>query len=723
MRQTGRQVGRQAGRQTGRQTDRCLLFVHAHDWFFFHFFSLSSSFFFLMTSGLDVTPLQAKLLRKRRNHWRRLLNEQVYPMLQRWLLMLMKQDPIPMDKCCVIHAHLLYLFAQLPEDELSHLAVITMISSQIFLNSTYHFEFAAEKGVRIKREEQKERDLAINLGGVGETEIFDLYQKQLPHMLKFLNARPDDTSLVMEAVIKIITNREKPLSRAVQNAEQQTNPDGSPLPVGISAKDSGALSTTRRYWRSMDGLNCVGRFVPDMKMRSPEETAAAEKRRYKERGELVSDTEINVQLGYDEEKDDYEEKEEEKDDACRWSWWRWSWNVRCRWWLVLLFFLFSLFCFFCLQRLTRSCMLTLSKSACCCMSIADHTGSRTECRSSAPSFSSRKFAFFAFLHSSFPLFRLLFWFFFGLWLGLSTVITTFRLACCFLFDWHLPAASVGGCTIHFHSLVVPFLRLHLFCFFLLLAVSFLSWLTLRASILQSLDQSISSMQFDPHSFNPSRHHHHSFPFSFFRSFFLLVLCFLFSWLTLNTSKLQSLDESISSMPDFKDIFGEVQRVQAAPVKMTTRRSWYRLVSCSLLHSFFLLFLSLFPCRIFCCVGFSSHHHCPYCCGSGSGSGSGCGCGCGCLFFSLLGGVASWCPLVETGWTSFQITLSFFTALFSWSPRLFGEMDWWCHPVMSSCPTSPWERQAVFTFLNLLADGCLGTVGWLPRESVVTNTGK
>ena len=52
-----------------------------------------------------------------------------------------------------------------------------------------------------------------------------------------------------------------------------------------------------RYWRSMDGMDCVGRFIPDMKPRSVEDQLRIERERAFKRGEQLVETEINIQLG------------------------------------------------------------------------------------------------------------------------------------------------------------------------------------------------------------------------------------------------------------------------------------------------------------------------------------------------------------------------------------------------------------------------------------------
>ena len=52
-----------------------------------------------------------------------------------------------------------------------------------------------------------------------------------------------------------------------------------------------------RFWRSINGRNCVGRFVPSLHERGPEEAARAESSRDLTRCQEVGEIEVNMQLG------------------------------------------------------------------------------------------------------------------------------------------------------------------------------------------------------------------------------------------------------------------------------------------------------------------------------------------------------------------------------------------------------------------------------------------
>ena len=68
--------------------------------------------------------------------------------------------------------------------------------------------------------------------------------------------------------------------------------------VAMTTVSSSEETVTKvRFWRSIDGRNCVGRFVPCLHERSADEIAKAEADREFVRGQEVGEIEINLQLG------------------------------------------------------------------------------------------------------------------------------------------------------------------------------------------------------------------------------------------------------------------------------------------------------------------------------------------------------------------------------------------------------------------------------------------
>ena len=228
--------------------------------------------------GLDLNPKQLKTLMDKRRALREVINEQVFPMLDRWCEVATKTDEI--EKACILHAHLAFLFFHIPSGELTRPIVATLLSSQIFLTTRYRYDLAAENGASYNRMD-KERAMESGLG-IPDTEMFDVFQTQRPKILSWLNKDSIECNEVMEAVVRVVTmtgNRMKAVAES-EGAKNHAGPD-----------------VQLRYWRSMDGMNCIGRFIPDMKVRTVEDQLRIERERAFKRGEQLVETEINIQLG------------------------------------------------------------------------------------------------------------------------------------------------------------------------------------------------------------------------------------------------------------------------------------------------------------------------------------------------------------------------------------------------------------------------------------------
>ena len=130
--------------------------------------------FHAILRGLDITRQQCKMLLEKRKQLRHILNEQVFPMLDRWCEVSTKNNE--MQQACQLHAHLAFLFFHIPPYELTRSIVATLLSSQIFLTTRYRYDLAAESGESYARtvlEKDIEEGLVISY-----TEMFDLYQRQ-----------------------------------------------------------------------------------------------------------------------------------------------------------------------------------------------------------------------------------------------------------------------------------------------------------------------------------------------------------------------------------------------------------------------------------------------------------------------------------------------------------------------------------------------------------------
>jgi hypothetical protein len=219
--------------------------------------------------GLDSNDAHIKLMMEKRRELRDIMNDQVYAMLERWTEHAVKIDDLP--TACMLYAHVAYLFLHTPMEEFTDRTVISLISSQIFLNGHYRFNAQNDTGKKMKRTAKGMQTVGL---GIPDTEIFDLFQKQRGNVLKFLEKDSARSNEIMELIVKIIT---------------------------VPSKTGGNLNASglTRFWRHIDGFHNIGRFIPDGNPRTPEQQEKAEKERPYTR-ELPGSTveiEINIQLG------------------------------------------------------------------------------------------------------------------------------------------------------------------------------------------------------------------------------------------------------------------------------------------------------------------------------------------------------------------------------------------------------------------------------------------
>ena len=267
--------------------------------------------------GLECSKKNAEILAKSRAELRRLLNGRVFRMLEEWISHSVKTGAV--DHACVVAAHLAFIFFHIPPEELNNKIITSLISCNIFLTTRHNFKISStlfSDGVRRKSAEKGSSELLGQNLGLPDTDIFEMFQKQRGPILSYLESHPEERSSIMENVVLKVTTM-KPSSDVLDNvllASGQTS-KGSDLSVWDAKDASGPSQSTAseaippspkvpglemktRNWRSMDGKYCIGRFIPDMKLRTPEEQEQAEKVRDYNRAEITAiDTEINIQLG------------------------------------------------------------------------------------------------------------------------------------------------------------------------------------------------------------------------------------------------------------------------------------------------------------------------------------------------------------------------------------------------------------------------------------------
>jgi hypothetical protein len=108
---------------------------------------------------------------------------------------------------CVMHAHLVLLFAHIPYAEYTREVVATLLSSRIFLTTHYRYDLAVERGMKaLKRVEHNDAKVAVQGGlGMADTEMFDLFAKTVPKIMMWLSRDSRECNEVMEAVVRVVT--------------------------------------------------------------------------------------------------------------------------------------------------------------------------------------------------------------------------------------------------------------------------------------------------------------------------------------------------------------------------------------------------------------------------------------------------------------------------------------------------------------------------------------
>eukprot|EP00960_Hanusia_phi_P029240 747854-Hanusia_phi.AAC.2 len=218
--------------------------------------------------GLEADQETLRQIEVERKKIREVVNQQARSILDRWISFAIKKNE--MGKVAYLYAHCVFIWQNLDSEELTEDVVINFLSSQLFLatrfrSQTKDFSLGPQKRVKA------EVDQADMFGSGLQSELFEIFQKQRGMIMAWVDADPARRNEVMEAIVRIVS-----------------------LTTSASIDKSYAKS---RFWRSMDGKNCLGRFVPCPNQRSPADQQQIEEQREFNRGREVGEIEVNIQLG------------------------------------------------------------------------------------------------------------------------------------------------------------------------------------------------------------------------------------------------------------------------------------------------------------------------------------------------------------------------------------------------------------------------------------------
>ncbi|CAM9947763.1 unnamed protein product, partial [Discosporangium mesarthrocarpum] len=104
------------------------------------------------TRGLgkaDRDPAVLEQLGQAQGRWRKKLNNEAFPVLERWLKRANKEGD--MTVACLLHAHLLLLFKNLGPGDMTRTVASVILSAQVWLMVHHKFDLEVGEGVAIKR--------------------------------------------------------------------------------------------------------------------------------------------------------------------------------------------------------------------------------------------------------------------------------------------------------------------------------------------------------------------------------------------------------------------------------------------------------------------------------------------------------------------------------------------------------------------------------------------
>lgn len=214
-----------------------------------------------------VTVLQDSVLRIRS-----LLNTAVVPMLEAWYNRCVKKQQ--KLECCILHAHIAFIFKNVTADQLDFTSVSALLCSQVFLHHNYMTDYEVSDDREVNRTDEETQ---IDGLGIPLTELFDIFTAHRVKLISWLHFDSDGRNDVMEAVLRVVTT--------------------------LGRRDKTDSKVVKRKWTALEGSRS-GCFVPDTETDSSNSQAppAAEgvspyEAWFRKVCTLNAETEVNVQLG------------------------------------------------------------------------------------------------------------------------------------------------------------------------------------------------------------------------------------------------------------------------------------------------------------------------------------------------------------------------------------------------------------------------------------------
>ena len=131
--------------------------------------------------GLEMEDSHISALKGYRQRLRALLNQQIRPMFQSWIIQGLKRNEI--SKVAILYAHSAFLWQNMTAEDLSSDVVVHLLSSQLFITTRYRSQ--ADNPTQGK-DAKTLLDAACELG-VPENDLFDMFQKHRGMLLRYFS--------------------------------------------------------------------------------------------------------------------------------------------------------------------------------------------------------------------------------------------------------------------------------------------------------------------------------------------------------------------------------------------------------------------------------------------------------------------------------------------------------------------------------------------------------
>lgn len=149
--------------------------------------------------GLDCDASIIQEAIECRTKLRKILDDRVFKILARWIKKAKADGKVII--CCMLHAHLAFLYRNVTKEELTPTIVFSILSCQIFLFNHYKFDLDLDlkDGKKLRSRKDDDEDIKDNLR-IPQVDLFDLFQVNRCKILDYLLKNSDERNAVSSSI-------------------------------------------------------------------------------------------------------------------------------------------------------------------------------------------------------------------------------------------------------------------------------------------------------------------------------------------------------------------------------------------------------------------------------------------------------------------------------------------------------------------------------------------